>query len=305
MARAPVPPPSRLRPLCAPCQAAEGAVRTSMATACTDALLPGMILNTGKKMCYWDALAGEERAVPAGRLECTMQNLADVMGEARDAPLERDDDKAALRTFLVYNQRRKVTSSAKRQRKPGSTHIHQTPDGSFYDLQRNAADLLALCGIHAPEVRVAVVVWGRGARHAGGQAGGAQAPTPLPPPSTPQVGAVAEYLERGPGLIFLFHPALGPLWEVVAQKLRGGRLAPRAEVQLEVAEVCWCDVSVDGSLLVRADAVMGHTQQQQQEERGEAGGDALLAYSARCGRVRMHNVRVENKVRRGGGGRGV
>lgn len=53
----------------------------------------------------------------------------------------------------------------------------------------------------------------------------------------PQVGEVAEYLERGPGFIFLHHPALGPLWDVIAQKLRGGRLAPRSEL---VLEVCCC-----------------------------------------------------------------
>lgn len=44
------------------------------------------------------------------------------------------------------------------------------------------------------------------------------------------------YLASGPALIFLFHPALGPLWDVVAQKLRGGSLAPRSELVLEVAE---------------------------------------------------------------------
>lgn len=43
-----------------------------------------------------------------------------------------------------------------------------------------------------------------------------------------------EYLARGPGFLFLFHPALGPLWDVIAQKVRGGALAPGAELVLEV-----------------------------------------------------------------------
>jgi len=47
---------------------------------------------------------------------------------------------------------------------------------------------------------------------------------------------VEEYLQHGPSFVFLYHPALGPLWEVVGQKLRGGRLAHGAEVVLEVAE---------------------------------------------------------------------
>ena len=53
-----------------------------------------------------------------------------------------------------------------------------------------------------------------------------------------QVGCVEHYLESGPGFIFLFHPALGPLWDVIAQKLRGGALAPGAELVLEVRILC-------------------------------------------------------------------
>lgn len=49
-----------------------------------------------------------------------------------------------------------------------------------------------------------------------------------------KVGTVEEYLAKGPGFMFLFHPALGPLWDVVAQKIRGGALAPGAELVLEV-----------------------------------------------------------------------
>lgn len=49
-----------------------------------------------------------------------------------------------------------------------------------------------------------------------------------------QIGSVEEYLRRGPGCIFLFHPGLGPLWDVIAQKLRGGVLAPGSELVLEV-----------------------------------------------------------------------
>jgi hypothetical protein len=67
-----------------------------------------------------------------------------------------------------------------------------------------------------------------------------------------QVGDKATYLERGPGLIFLYHPALGPLWDVVAQKIRGGSLADRSEMVLEVGSAfaeldkanCLCDYHV-------------------------------------------------------------
>lgn len=50
-----------------------------------------------------------------------------------------------------------------------------------------------------------------------------------------QVGTVEQYLEKGPGFIFLFHPALGPMWDVIAQKIRGGALMHGSELVLEVA----------------------------------------------------------------------
>lgn len=59
---------------------------------------------------------------------------------------------ADLNTFVVYNKRRRTTSSAKRKRKPGSTKISQTPDGSFRDLMLNASDLLQQCGFQVPQV---------------------------------------------------------------------------------------------------------------------------------------------------------
>ena len=49
-----------------------------------------------------------------------------------------------------------------------------------------------------------------------------------------QVGTVEQYLEKGPGFIFLFHPALGPMWDVVAQKIRGGAIMHGSELVLEV-----------------------------------------------------------------------
>lgn len=55
-----------------------------------------------------------------------------------------------------------------------------------------------------------------------------------------QVGTVEEYLEKGPGFIFLFHPALGPMWDVVAQKIRGGALMHGSELVLEARHMVPC-----------------------------------------------------------------
>ncbi|KAK9823989.1 hypothetical protein WJX72_006832 [[Myrmecia] bisecta] len=205
-------------------KAAEGAVRAGVRDG-GGAALPGMIFNLKKKVTYQDAVSGRERTVHAGRMECTMQNLVDSLAQRFRAPVP-DERHSVLNTFVVYNKRRRVTSSAKRKRAPGSTSIHQTPDGSFRDLMLNARDLLQRCNLlHVPEV-----------------------------------GTVEQYLAKGPGFIFLYHPALGPLWDVIAQKIWGGALADGAEVVLEVAEACLVDVQVEGSLQVRADAVVGQVE---------------------------------------------
>jgi hypothetical protein len=62
----------------------------------------------------------------------------------------------------------------------------------------------------------------------------------------PEVAPVAQYLEQGPSFMFIFHPALGPLWDVVAQKIRGGGLELGSELVLEVAEARLVDVEVRG-----------------------------------------------------------
>eukprot|EP00899_Mesostigma_viride_P001069 jgi/Mesvir1/10963/Mv07850-RA.1 len=211
-------------------------------------ILPGMILNLTKAVRYRDH-KGREHVVRGGRLECTMQNLADMLMQSFPQPLPKDKH-GDLDTFVVYNDRRKVTSSAKKKYTRGQS-LHQTPFGSFRDLQLNAAELLQRCGYQVPE---------------------------MPP--------TADYLERGPPFIALYHPALGPLWSVIAQKLRGGRLAEGSELLLEIAEVDSQNVTVDGSLLVRASCVMG-------EMLGDK--EPQLVYSERCGRCRLHNVTVRNR----------
>jgi len=233
------------------------------------AVLPGMIFNLNKKVAYTDALTGMEHNTRAGRMECTMQNLADCFRTPLDAAPQCTDDSSRLDTFLVYNLRKRTTSSAKRKRKPGSDHIHQTPDGSFYDLQGNARDLLVMCGMKVPEL-----------------------------------GSVAKYLEAGPGFIFLFHPGLGPLWSVIAQKIRGGALGARAEMVLEVAEVDLQGLVIDdgASFQVSAENVIGRIHQPGKlngwMDAVEVLGDMpreMLVYDDRVGRLRMHNVRVANE----------
>ena len=211
---------------------------------------PGMLVNLSKPVT--------KDGVRGGRLETSMQNIADAL-EGFSAPGERlpPGRWGELPTFVLYSSRRRITSSAKKKRdvtrEPSAQNLAQTPDGSFLDLLRNAADLLDACGVEHPA-------------HDGGD--------------------VRTYLDRGPGFIFCADPAIGPLWDVTAQKIRGGKLHDRAEVRLEIAEAQWENVEVDGSLLVTATAPLGGT--------GD-GGDVSVFDDTKCGRARLLDVAVRNK----------
>lgn len=151
--------------------------------------LPGMVLNLSKKL---RAKGGEK--IVAGRLETTMQNIADYLM----APVGEEPP-----TFLTYNSRGKTISVAKKA-VDQSGSISETPEGAFADLQRAYRSLFEECGV-----------------------------------------AVEEEVSLS------LHPALGPLWSVIAQKVRGGRLRQGAELHLELIDLDWEGVEVEGSLLIQ------------------------------------------------------
>ncbi|KDO68901.1 hypothetical protein CISIN_1g002690mg [Citrus sinensis] len=184
--------------------------------------LPGMVLNTKKPIVYMDNF-GDTHSVPGGRLECTMQNIADNFLNTYSSRCYKgvEDD---LDTFMVYNERRRVTSSAKKKRKRADMSLHQTPDGSFLDILRNAYDILCQCHIKLPEIE-----------------------------------GNDKYIDDGPPYLILLHPALGLLWEVTRQKFKGGSVSKGSELQIEVAEFLWRNVQLDGSLIIVAENVMGST----------------------------------------------
>ncbi|XP_057980825.1 UTP--glucose-1-phosphate uridylyltransferase 3, chloroplastic isoform X2 [Malania oleifera] len=182
--------------------------------------LPGMVLNIKKPVVYEDRY-GIQQSVLGGRLECTMQNIADNFFNAYSSRCYNGVENE-LDTFIVYNQRRRVTSSAKRKRGHADKSLHQTPDGSLLDIMRNAYDLLSACAIKIPELE-----------------------------------GNDKYVDSGPPFLILLHPALGPLWEVTRQKFFGGSISKGSELQIEVAEFMWRDVQLDGSMIIVAENIMG------------------------------------------------
>ncbi len=212
--------------------------------AITRCPIPGILVNL-KKLTY-KTDTGQKKEEEVARLESTMQNIADFFEETFETALP-STDRQQLKTYLTYNHRRKTISAAKREFTLGSSLL-ETPEGCFLDILRNNRDLLVSCHMQVPVVS-----------------------DPL------------HFFEKGPSFIFLYHPALGPLYSVIAQKLRGGRLHPESELQLQIAEVDIENLDLEGSLLIQAESVMGHTEGQK------------LIYSERSGRCVLKNVTVRNK----------
>ncbi|XP_052198869.1 UTP--glucose-1-phosphate uridylyltransferase 3, chloroplastic [Diospyros lotus] len=183
--------------------------------------LPGMVLNVKKKITYMDQF-GFRHCVSGGRLECTMQNIADNFFSLYSSPCFKGVEEHVLDTFIVHNERRKVTSSAKKKRRHSDKSLQQTPDGAVLDIMRNAYDLLCHCGIKIPKIE-----------------------------------DNDKYADSGPPFLIFLHPALGPLWEVTRQKFHGGSISEHSELQLEVAEFLWREVQLDGSLIVLAENILG------------------------------------------------
>ena len=205
------------------------------------AAFPGMLINLTKPVL--------ENGTKGGRLECSMQNIADALMQHSELRLGADDFDD-LPTFVLYTLRRRITSSAKKKRPPESLNLAQTPDGSFLDLLRNASDLLSRCDVAHP---------------------------------LPDDYPVERYLQEGPEFIYSAIPSLGPLWDVVQQKIQGGEIKRGSEVRLEVAEIEWKDVTVQGSLFIEASAPLGPMT-----------NDGLRFDDDACGRCRLRNVRVSN-----------
>jgi len=159
----------------------------------------------------------------------------------------------ALRTYIILNSRLKTLSVAKKTY--DGTSFSETPEAAFYDLMRANCELLsAHCKVHIPQMK-----------------------------------SIEEYLEKGPkggpNLLFLYHPALGPLYSLIAQKIRGGDIASHAELNLEIAECDIQNLTLDGSLLIEAYQITGKINPETK----------LRQFSDEVGRCRLLNVQVVNQ----------
>lgn len=181
--------------------------------------IPGMLINLKNQITCYSSKGSEEKI--GGRLESTMQNIADFMVDGSSKRLQ-NEELQNLRTFLTYNLRRKTISVTKQSYNPENS-LTDTPERCFYDLLMNYRDLLINhCQMNLPLEQ-----------HEN------------------------EYISEGPDCIVLFHPALGMLYSVIKQKINGGKLAKGSEWILEISEAHIVNLDLSGSLIVEADSIMG------------------------------------------------
>lgn len=177
--------------------------------------LPGMLINLKNEVtCVLKG--GQKITTFGGRLETTMQNIADAMGDFSHKPPQPEEVKH-LKTFIVFNGREKTVSVTKKQWEVGQP-LNETPQGAWLDLQKNWYLLF----------------------------------TKFLKMSIPQVTDA-----ESPSFSIHLHPALGPLWSVIAQKIQLGELKKGAELHLELAEASIKNLTLDGSLFIESPTLQG------------------------------------------------
>jgi hypothetical protein len=209
--------------------------------------IPGLLINM-KTTVPLTTSDGKTEQIAVGRLESTMQNIADYIVDHKAQPLNEVHPKD-LSSFITFNERRKTLSVTKKTHHPGDALL-ETPEGCFYERLQNHFDLLSkFCHV-----------------------------------TVPQLGNEKEYQAQGPAFIFSYHPALGPLYSVIAQKFQKGSLKFGSELHLEIAELSIENLEVDGCMQILADAIVGKTDK-----------SGRIIYGENTGKCLLKNVTVKNK----------
>lgn len=82
----------------------------------------------------------------------------------------------------------------------------------------------------------------------------------------------------------LYHPALGPMYSIISQKVSCGVIAAGSELEMQIAEVDVKGLTLDGSLKVVAENITGHVNE-----------DKRLENSLCTGKCTLWNVQVLNE----------
>ncbi len=181
--------------------------------------------------------------------ETEMARLESTMQNIADVFVEeKNRELTTEKTYVTKNVRHKTISTAKKAYVAGGP-LQETPENCFYDLLIAHRELLESCGFMLPKKR-----------------------------------RLEESLKKGPEFLFLYHPALGPLYSTLRRKLQQGMIGPGSEWILEIGDVEVKDLTLNGSLQIRADQPMGHFDSHER-----------LIFSDKTGRCVLENVTIENR----------
>lgn len=205
--------------------------------------IPGTILNMKNDVECLN-LHGNIHQVRAGRLESTMQNIADYITDFSHTPLQ-PAEQSSLKTFVTYNHRHRTISVTKKSHAEGQP-VLETPEGCYYDIQRNAHELMT----HACASQM------------------------------PPLLRAEDFVAKGPTFFVHLHPALGPLYDIIAAKIHHNVLHTGAELTINAAEVNIQKIDLTGSLVIDALSPFGKTEN--------------ACYSNRAGKCVLKNVTINN-----------
>jgi UTP---glucose-1-phosphate uridylyltransferase len=209
--------------------------------------LPGLLINMKNKVPTIDK-DGKVVQMEGGRLESTMQNIADVIVEQYPHPLKPENFEH-FKSFITFNERRKTISVTKSLHEKGKS-ILGTPEGCLYDLLQNYKELFRdFCHFQLPSL-----------------------------------GTQEDYMKNGPPFFILLHPALGPLFNVIAEKIKGGILEIGSELQLDIADLQISQLDLKGSLRIISENVLG-----------KKNDEGFLVYGQDTSKCTLRNVRVNNE----------
>lgn len=209
--------------------------------------IPGKLINMKTKVPFIDE-NGNLSEIKGGRLESTMQNIADYLEDYFENPVNPKELKDKLQTFILFSDREKTISTTKTSYKEGESPL-STPEQAYFDYLSNNRQLFKeKCHF-----------------------------------TVPVQASLEEFIKEGPNCIIIFHPALGPLYSIIAQKIRGGNLATNSELQLEIAELDISNLDLDGSLIVESSSPIGRMD-----------SENILHYGNE-NRCFLKNVKITNK----------
>lgn len=122
-----------------------------------------------------------------------------------------------LETYLTTTPREKTISVTKKKWLPGGSLL-ETPQGAYYDLLHLHTHLLQECGMQLSSF-----------------------------------SSREEFASQGPSHLFLFEKALGPFYSIIKEKIRGGQMKRGSAWLLELAEVYFENLHLEGSFCLTGD----------------------------------------------------